>query len=391
MTGIQELVRNHETEIIELRRYFRMYPEPADEEYNTQRKIKEKLTQLGLEPVSVAGAGVMADIRGQRPGASAKIIALRANMDAMQVEDEIDRPCQSQNYGWCHAAGHDGHIAILLGVAKVLTEMRREFSGVVRLLFQPGREPLPGGAQGVIEDGALRDVTAIFGMHLRSDLPVGALGYSRGRMMAESDEFTVQVRGKEGDSSAPCQAVSALTAAAQIVAALPQVAGQYTNPLEPSVISVGMLQAGESFHTIPATAVIRGTVRTFDQATRDQIFAGLERLCHALCGAISAECTVNKTFGCPPVINDKQFASVAAAAGAAVLGQEAVREIPPVMVGDDFSTYQQLIPGVMIFIGAGNRDNAIYPQQHPRFDIDEAALRMGTGVLAETVVRAQNS
>jgi len=382
---IEALVRQNHDSVVALRRYFHTYPELSAQEFNTQKKIMAELSAIGLHPRTAAGTGVIAELQGSRPG---KTIAIRADIDALPVQDECEQPYRSQNHGVCHACGHDGHIAMLLGIAKVLTEMKEDLPGNVRFLFQPTEEQFPGGALPLIQDGALEGVDAIIGGHLWQPIPIGTVGIAYGRMMASPDEFTIMVKGRGGHGSMPHQTVSALLVAAQLAISLSAITSQNVDPLEPAVLSLGAIKAGEVFNIIPDTAVLKGTVRSFEQQVRRTIFDKIEQISQGICAAAGATYTIDTVFGFPPVINAAEVTRVLAQAGSEVLGTEGVIEIKPVMGGEDFSYFQEKIPGAFMFIGVGNPEKGIiYPQHHPKYDIDETALANGVGIMVRATLK----
>lgn len=382
---VKQLVQEHHEEVVALRRYFHMYPELSTQEFNTQKRIMAELTALGLNPRPIANTGVIAELKGAKQGPT---LAIRADIDALPIQDECEQPYQSQNHGVCHACGHDGHTAMLLGVAKVLNEMKEELAGSVRFLFQPTEEKFPGGALTLIEEGALVGVDMIIGAHLWQPVPIDAIGIAYGRMMAAPDEFAITVKGHGGHGSMPHQTVSALLVAAQIATALSSVTSLSVDPLESAVLSIGSLHSGEVFNIIPDTAVMKGTVRSFEQQVRLKVFERIEQITKGICEAAGAEYVVDKIFGFPPVINDLAITKTFAEVGAEVLGNQGVIQIQPSMGGEDFSYFQEKVPGAFIFIGVGNPEKGIiYPHHHPKFDMDEKALANGVEVMARAALK----
>ena len=373
------LAGEYEEYVIGLRRHFHMHPELGGEETATQQRIMQELTNLGIECRKAGGTGVLADIRGGLPG---RTVALRADIDALPLTDEIEQPYRSQIPGRCHACGHDGHTAMLLGLARILQQLRTELPGAVRLIFQPSEEKFPGGAEPMIADGALDGVAAILGAHLWQPLASGHVGITYGPMMAEPDEFKITVQGRGGHGSMPFQAIDPIYVGAQIVMLLKNIVANDLPAKEQAVLSFGAFQSGEVFNIIPDTAVLIGTVRTFSRDVRDQIFKRVRMICEGVCAAAGATCTIELHHGFPPVINDRRIAAVLADSGRQGLGAENVQEIDPVMGGEDYSCYLQRVPGAFLFIGAGNEAKGlIYPHHHPKFDIDESALSRGMTVL----------
>ncbi|HWR39970.1 MAG TPA: amidohydrolase [Patescibacteria group bacterium] len=387
---IKALARERHAEIVALRRHFRAHPELSAKEYRTQEKVMEFLTGLGLQPVKACGTGVVAEIKGTKPG---RLIALRADMDALPIPDECGQAYASKNSGVCHACGHDGHMAMLLGAAAVLTQLKDEMNGSIRLLFQPSEEQFPGGALGMIEAGGLEGVSEIIGAHLWPAYPAGKMAVARGRMMASASVFHITVQGKGGHSSMPHQAVSPILTGTQIVTAINSIVGCNVDPLEQVALAVCVFQGGEAVNIIPEKVEIKGTLRCFDEEIRQSVFQRIEKICRNLCEANDAGFTLEKLIGYPALINSPGPAARLLAAGAEMLGDEGVEVMTPVLACEDFAYYLEKIPGAFMFIGTANEKEATrYPLHHPRFDLDETALRYGVEVLANSAVHLlQNS
>jgi amidohydrolase len=381
---IRTLTAKHHPAVVALRRHFRAHPELGGKEFATREKVVEILTTLGLEPTRAGGTGVVADIKGAAGG---KTVALRADMDALPLKDECGQPYASTVDGVAHACGHDGHTAALLGVAMVLTELRDQFRGTVRLLFQPSEEILPGGSLGMIGDGALAGVDRILGAHLWPTAPVGKLHISRGRMMASANAFRITVRGKGGHGSMPHRAVNPILVGTEIVAALSAIVGCNIDPLETVVLSVGSFQSGEAENIIPDKASIKGTLRCFDGQLRYAVLDRIEKLCRHIGEANGAEVDVEKVIGYPPLINDSAVAEQVMAAGGEVLGADGVEETPPALASEDFAHYLEKVPGAFMFIGAGAPGQTVYPLHHPRFDFDEKALVYTVEIMAGAALK----
>ncbi len=381
---IKTLIEKHYNSIVNLRRHFHMHPELSAVEFNTQEKIMDELLALGLEPKKIATTGVIAQLQGISPG---KTIAIRADIDALELQDECNKPYQSQNPGVCHACGHDGHTAMLIGVAKTLVELKHEFSGTVRFLFQPSEERFPGGAEAMIAAGALDGVDCIIGTHLWQTLEVGTIGITYGPMMASPDEFTIKIKGRGGHASMPHQTVDALLVGAQVAVALNTIVSRQVDPMEQAVISLGVFKAGDTFNIIPDTALLNGTVRSFSQEMRTLLFDRIEQVTAGICQASGATFTFDRHLGFLPVINHPEISKVLADAGAEALGSEKVLTINPVMGGEDFSQYLEKVPGAFMFVGIGNKEaGIIYPQHHPKFDMDEKALFHGVEVMTRAAL-----
>ena len=384
MEIIRNIIKKHANSIVALRRHFHTYPELSAQEFNTQQKIMVELLALGLQPRKIAVTGVIADLHGALPG---KTVAIRADIDALALQDECGQPYQSQNVGVCHACGHDGHTAMLIGVAKALVEVKDTLTGTVRFLFQPSEECFPGGALAMVAEGAVTGVDAIIGTHLWQTVKVGTIGLTYGPMMASPDEFSIKIKGKGGHASMPHQTVDALLVGAQIVVGLNTIVSRNVDPMEQAVISLGVFKAGETFNIIADTAILTGTVRSFNEKMRVLLFDRIEQVTKGICEAAGATFTFEKQLGFPPVINNPAISEILAEAGAETLGAENVLTINPVMGGEDFSVYLGKVPGAFMFVGIGNEEaGIIYPQHHPRFDMDEKALAYGTEIMTRAAL-----
>ena len=339
MDKIKESVLRHKETVVALRRHFHQHPEVGGEEFATQARIIEELTALGLSPKKIADTGVIADLKGAHPG---KMVALRADIDALPIQDEIDKPYKSTIPGKCHACGHDAHTAMLLTLARVFTDLKADIHGTIRLMFQPSEERFPGGAERMVAAGCMEGVDYVLGAHVWQPLPAGKIGISYGRTMAAPDQFTIFVQGKGGHGSMPQGTVCALSTGAEIVSMLNSILGRNVNPLESAVVSLGSFHSGEVFNIIPDTAEIKGTVRTFDDSVRKLVWDRFDEICAGVCSAMGATYTVDKVFGYPAVINNPEIAAVVAEAGRETAGAEAVIEIGPSMGGEDFSYFMHV-------------------------------------------------
>jgi amidohydrolase len=380
---IAALAAKHQPAVVALRRHFRAHPELGGREYATRDRVIAELKSLGLQPVPAGETGVVAAIAGVAGGGT---VAVRADMDALPLRDECGQPYASTVDGVCHACGHDGHTAMLLGVAKVLTELKASFRGTVRLLFQPSEEILPGGALGMIEAGALAGADCILGAHLWPTVPVGKMQLSRGRMMASATAFRIAVLGKGGHGSMPHLAVSPILVGTEIVAALHAIPGCNTDPLETLALTVGCFQSGEAENIIPDKALIKGTLRCFDEKLRYGTLDRIETLCRHICEANGATLSLEKVIGYPPLINDPAVADKVIEAGVAALGKDGVEVAGPSLASEDFAHYLTRLPGAFVFIGAGTPGKTCYPLHHPRFDFDEQALAVGVEVMASAAL-----
>ncbi len=351
------------------RRDFHQHPEIAFEEKRTAEVIASFLRGLGLEVKRMAGTGLMAEIRGSGKG---RVVALRAEMDALPLTEEGDKPYKSLNPGATHACGHDGHMAILMATAEILARRKDRFAGRVVLLFQPAEERPPGGAKSLIEAGALEDVEAIFGLHLWQPLPTGKVGVVEGPMMAQSDEFTLVVKGKGGHGSMPHKTVDPLLIAANIIISVQSIVSRNVDPLKPCVVSFGTISGGTAFNIIPDEVRLRGTVRSFDREVQALAETRLREIARETAAAFGGQADIEYVHGFPALINHPEMVDFVKATASRVLGKDCLVLIDPVMGGEDFAYYLQKVPGAFFFFGAG--DNCPYPHHHPAFDIDEEAL-----------------
>ncbi|RXT04343.1 M20 family metallopeptidase [Ammoniphilus sp. CFH 90114] len=372
-------------EMVKLRRHFHMNPELSFMEVKTPATIADYLTELGVEVrTGVGGRGVVGLIRGGKPG---KTVAIRADFDALAIQDQKDVEYKSQIPGVMHACGHDAHTATLLTVAKVLVENKDELEGNVVLIHQFAEEIAPGGALPMIEDGCLDGVDAIFGTHLWSTMPVGEIGYRSGPVMAAADKFTIEIKGRGGHGAAPHETVDSIMVGTSLVQSLQQIVSRRVNPLKPAVVTVAAFHAGDAFNVIADSATIIGTVRTFDPEVQDQIIAEMERLTKSTCDGAGASYTFTFDKGYPAVVNHPAETNLLTQCAKLVVPAEQVKEMAPIMGGEDFSYYLQKVPGTFFFTGAGNPETgAEYPHHHPKFDIDEQSMLTAAKVLLTAAV-----
>lgn len=388
MRDLKELLKEVFPKVVELRRDFHANPELGYQEVRTAEVIAKTLEGLGITvKKNVAKTGVVGLLDTGKPGPT---VALRADIDALPVKDAKKVEYASRVEGVCHACGHDGHTAILLGVAMVLSKLKEEFSGKVKFIFQPCEEHLPGGAKFMIEEGVLEDprVDNIFGLHLWTNYPIGKVGVKAGALMAAPDSFAIEILGKGGHGSAPHQAIDAVVIAAQVVQALQTIVSRSVDPLDPAVVSVGVMQAGYGFNVIADTAKIIGTVRTFKERTRAVIKKRMEEIVKGITSAFNADYRIEYTEGYPALINDEKVAEFVKKIAEETLGAENVWEAEPVMGGEDFAYFLQKVPGCFVFLGARNEEKGIvYPHHHPEFDFDEDAMLLGMELMVKYVLR----
>jgi amidohydrolase len=368
--------------LVAWRRHLHAHPDLSTHEEETAAYLQRELLMMGLDPWRPLPNAVVAEVGP----AGGPLVALRADIDALPVHEETGLPFASVRPGVMHACGHDGHTAVLLGVAALL-RTHPQFPGRVRLIFQPAEEVTPGGAELLVSAGVLDGVGAIAGLHLWAPLPSGQAVVAPGPAWASVDRFRAVFVGRAGHAALPHRAVDALEVACRGVGALQTVASRRVDPLAPVVVTVGTFHAGQAFNIIAGRAELEGTVRAFDAAVRAQVAEQVESVLRHTAEAGGAELEFEYIRGCPPVVNDPEVASVVARAAAGVLGPTAVHDGPPHMAGDDFGHYLERVPGCYLLLGSGGADGSPYPHHHPRFDIDEATLPQGVAILAATAWR----
>jgi amidohydrolase len=371
---IVELSRSLSDYVIRVRRDIHSYPELRYEEFRTAQLIEGELRSIGVETRRVAGTGVVGLIRGR----GSRVVALRADMDALPIQEENDAPYRSRVPGKMHACGHDAHVAMLLGAARVLSEVREELRGSVKLIFQPAEEG-GAGAKRIVEEGELEGVGAIFGLHVWSELPAGVVATRGGPMNASSTSFVIRIKGLGGHAAHPELTRDPTVPAVDIYNAIQKVVARAVDPFTPVVISTPRFEASKASNVIPDVVEIYGTLRVFDLALRDRILARLESIVKHYSAAWDCEGSLEVTgIPYPPVVNNPELASFALAV-ASELGPTA--EAPMSMGAEDFSFYLQKVPGAFIILGIRNEaKGVVYPHHHPKFDVDEDVLWKGTAL-----------
>ncbi len=366
-------VQSLQEDLILWRRDFHRHPELAFQEQRTSSVVRRFLEGLSIPVSPCAGTGLVGILEG-RPGG--KVVALRADMDALPLKEEGEKEYISENPGACHACGHDGHMSILMGVASLLARRRAEFRGKVVLMFQPSEEKLPGGALPMIAGGALEGVNAVFGLHLWQGLPTGTVACLKGAMMAAADEITITVIGKGGHGSLPQLSVDPVLVASQLIVNLQSIVSRNVDPLEAVVITIGRIEAGTAHNLIPSQARMLGTVRTFNAEVQRLIEKRITEVVEGTCRAFGAEGVLKYDHGYPAVVNDAEMCDLALKVAAQCLGPGCVINVNPVMGGEDFAYYLAKVRGAFLFFGMG--DGTRYPHHHAAFDIDEKALPHAT-------------
>ncbi len=375
--------RTQAGELVEWRRHLHAHPELSGEEEQTAAFVAERLREIGYRPTERVGGswGLYADLVVDL---KAPFVALRADMDALPIDEQNDLPYRSQRPGVMHACGHDAHTAMLLGAARILSQRRSELRCNVRLLFQPHEEKFPGGAPAMIEGGALKDVACIFGIHICSNVPTGQIGTRSGPFMAAVNPFLMTVRGRGGHAAMPDQCRDPIVAAAQIIIALQTVVSRNVPVAQPAVVSVTRIAGGTADNVIPEHVELEGTIRTFDDAVRRSVVERVEALARQIGAAMGVEVEASIREGYPALINDPQVTQAALEAARSIgFSDEDLLTLDPQGGGEDFAYYCQKVPGAFVFLGARNPEkDCVWPHHHPRFNIDEAALPSGAALYA---------
>ena len=363
-------------EVVLWRRHLHRNPELSFHEKETAQFVYETLRTFGnLELSRPTPTSVVARLVGAKPG---RTLAIRADMDALPIEEENDFEFVSRNPGMMHACGHDGHTAMLLGTAKILSSMKDKISGEVRFLFQHAEELFPGGAQELVDLGVMDGVDTVIGAHLWASLPVGKLGVAYGPMMGSPDTFWITIKGKGGHGAMPHQAVDSIAVGAQVVNNLQHLVSRNIDPIDNVVVSVTKFTGGTAHNVIPGCVEMLGTVRTLYPEVRKRVPELMERIVRGITEAHRASYEFEYQFGFRPVVNDEETTRAIEETVREVFGEEALEIVRPTLGGEDFSALQQKAPGTFFWVGAGNEEKGItYPHHHPRFTVDEDAFPYG--------------
>ena len=370
--------------LVQWRRHLHAHPEVSFAETETAGYIRGVLSELGIEHSNPVGNSTVGVIAGRRPG---KTVAIRADIDALPIAEETGLPFASNRPGAMHACGHDGHTAILLGVARLL-QQNPDFPGTIKLLFQEAEEKPPGGARALVDAGVLDGVDHVIGLHLWSDLPTGQAGIRSGPALASADFFEVTVTGKGGHGAYPHETIDSVVVAAAFVMNLQTVVSRKVNPTQPAVVSVGTIQGGFAPNVIAPEIKLSGTVRAFDEATRQLMVREIEQTLKATCAIYGATYAYNYVRGYPSLVNHPLETEVFRQTARETLGEAGLSDQSLQMGGEDFASYLQAVPGAFLWLGCRNEAvGAVYPHHHPKFTIDEAALPHGVEVLLRTAFR----
>jgi amidohydrolase len=380
--AVLELTERLKPQMIDWRRDFHQNPELGYEEQRTSAIVAEHLEQLGLEVRRGVGrTGVVGLLRGKEPGPT---IALRADMDALPIQDQKTVAYNSKVAGKAHLCGHDAHTSILMGTARFLSDMGVPERGNIKFIFQPAEEGL-AGAKAMMDDGVLSDpkVEAIAGLHVYPFLPTGRITTTRGVGCAAADRISIKIIGKGGHAAHPHQTIDSITVAGQVISSLQHIASRQVNPLDAVVITIGKIQGGFASNVIAPEVEMHGTVRTLNPLLREEMPGKIEKVIKGVTEAFGAAYEFNYHLGYPSIINDDAMVDLVLETSDQVLGTGKYEVVQPSMGGEDFSYYSHEVPGVFFRLGVGNEaKNAVYPLHHPQFDLDEDALPIGVALLS---------
>ncbi len=371
-------------DLIAWRRRLHEYPEVSFEERETARFVIAQLDGLGIECEQPTPTSVIAEIEG---GVAGPTLAARADLDALPIQETSDLTFASRNPGVMHACGHDGHTATLLGLASVLTKVRSQLPGRVRLIFQHAEEVPGGGAQELIDAGVLDSVKAIVGVHLWAPLPLGTVGLVSGAAMASTDYFEVEFVGTGGHVGAPHESADPVAASADLIQATQRLVSKELGPLAQAVAAVTRVRSGEALNVIPAEASVGGTLRALDAGVRRDLISSIERAVEQVAASHGVTHRVSLTAGPPPLRNDPRIVEVFTKAAEVCPAVDAVQTVAPLLAGDDFACYLERVPGAYAFVGAGRPGvGGPHPHHHPSFVIEERGMEIATELLARTIL-----
>lgn len=387
MSNIIESAKALMPELVKIRRDFHEYPEISQHEVETSRKVAAYLREMGCDEVveNVGGYGVIGVIKGKEAGG---VVALRADMDALQIQEMNDVEYKSRNDGVMHACGHDNHMTGLLGAAKLLCANRDQIHGTVKLVFQPAEEMSPvGGSRGMLESGYLDDIGAIYGLHVWPDLPHGKVGVKAGPLMAATDHFTITIHGKTAHGAKPNQGIDAVVLGAQFVMAAQTFVSRKVDPLDNAVVTFGIFNAGTRYNIIAGECVLDGTVRTLNEDTRDMIEDSMRKLLDGICLQSGATADIVYGRGYPALVNHDKDAALIRKTAISLFGEDGVMDVKnPAMPAEDFSFYLKEKEGAFVWLGTGKEGVEPWPLHNSRFDVDEDILWRGSALLAQTAI-----
>ncbi|HEY4327395.1 MAG TPA: M20 family metallopeptidase [Mucilaginibacter sp.] len=385
---IQQLSKNIFNDVVANRRHLHSHPELSFHETETSAFVAGKLEKLGLEYIKMADNGLVALIKGEKP--SDRVVALRADMDALPITEANEVPYKSQNVGVMHACGHDAHTSSLLGTAQILTGLKSEFGGTIKLIFQPAEEKLPGGASLMIKEGVLENPKpqAVLGQHVMPLIEAGKVGFRAGKYMASTDELYVTVKGKGGHGAQPQQNVDPVIITAHILTALQQIISRFADPKSPSVLSFGKVIANGATNVIPNEVYLEGTFRTMDEKWRNDAHIKMKKMAEGMAESMGGSCEFNIMRGYPFLINEEKLTAATRAHAEDYLGKENVVDLDIWMAAEDFAYYSQVADSCFYRLGTRNESRGITSSVHtPTFDVEEDAFKISTGLMAYLAVK----
>lgn len=381
---VRSLAAEISPDVVTHRRHIHANPELSFQEYETSKYVADQLRHIGLNPTEgVADTGVVALVKGRNP--ESKTVALRADMDALPIEEQNEVPYKSKKKGVMHACGHDVHTASLLGAASILHQVREEFEGTVKLIFQPGEERIPGGASLMIKDGVLQNPApaSIIGQHVMPLVPVGKVGFRSGMYMASADELHVTVKGKGGHAAMPEMNIDPVLITSHMIVALQQVVSRFAPPKIPTVLSFGKIEANGATNVIPNEVHLQGTFRTLNEDWREEAHRRIKKLAEGLVESMGGTVDFEIRRGYPYLENNPELTARAKDHAIEFMGAENVVDLDIWMAGEDFAFYSQQIDACFYRLGIRNEEKGIVSGVHtPTFDIDEKALETGCGLMA---------
>lgn len=380
---IKALANQYAAEFIEVRHHLHAHPELSYQEFETSGYVQARLKEFGIPFEIKATTGVIGLIKGKNPGK--RIIALRADMDALPIKEENDIAYKSKNEGVMHACGHDVHTTCLLGAAKILNELKNEWEGTVKLIFQPGEEKNPGGASLLINEGVLDNPkpSSIFGLHVHPGLSIGKMSFRGGKVMASADELYITIKGKGGHAASPHQCIDPILIASHLIISLQQIVSRNNNPHNPTVLSITSFQGGATTNVIPNEVKLKGTLRAMNEEWRFKAHDLIKRMCNDLVHSMGGELDLLIDIGYPSVYNNESLNELARKKAEEYAGGKNVEETEPRMGAEDFGYYTQEIPGCFFRLGVMNEKKGITSGVHtPTFNIDESAIETGMGMMA---------
>lgn len=381
---IQQLAASFAPDLIAIRRHLHQHPELSFQEFETMAFVCKELDKMGIPyEKGIAGTGVVGLIKGQHPDKNC--IAIRGDMDALPIHEQNDVSYKSSNEGVMHACGHDVHTTCLLGAAKILNEIKDQFEGTIKLIFQPGEELSPGGANLMIQAGVLENPkpSAILGLHVYPELPAGIVAFRPGQYMASADEIHITVKGKGGHAALPHKTIDPIVIASHMVIGMQQIVSRKSDPQLPTVLSFGSIRGGNTTNVIPESVILEGTLRTFDETWRQEALRLIKNIATHTAAAFDAEAIIDLPLGYPSLFNNPEVTERSKALAEDYLGAENVQDLALRMTAEDFSFYTHHAKGCFFRLGTNtnNKENTT-PVHTPNFNVDESAIEVGAGMMA---------